>query len=136
MRLLIISCSKKKRSSLAPCKALDLYDGPSYRIIRKMVREKILPQGLDIYIVSGRYGLIKSNEIIDDYDMTISDKVVEESNSREKMSDLLSRGYEDVFVNMGKQYLGHFRHLLVDKKKATGRIGQKNALMRKWIINV
>jgi len=135
MRLLIISCSKKKRSSLAPCRAIDLYDGPSYMIIRKIIREENLPRDLDIYIVSGKYGLIRSDEVIDDYDMTIDDKIVEKTRSREKMSELLDRGYEDVFVNMGNQYLGHFQHLLADAKKATGRIGQKNALMRKWIIN-
>jgi len=134
--LLVLSCSDRKRHGLGRCRAIDLYDGPYYRTIRKLTREGRLPTTLDIYIVSGKYGLIRADEMIEEYDRTIDLSVVEETDSRQRMRDLISEGYDSIFVNMGKMYLKHFSDILEGFTFAKGRIGQRNAQMKEWILSI
>jgi len=57
--LLIIPCSKRKTAPpRVKVSAINLYDGPFYRIIRKAFRESGKPDNLDIMILSAKYGLI------------------------------------------------------------------------------
>ncbi|MHC1605650.1 MAG: DUF6884 domain-containing protein [Candidatus Methanofastidiosia archaeon] len=133
MKLLLISCSKSKKMTLGKMKAIDLYDGPSYRIIRKFIVEKGIPQGLDIYIISGKYGLIKWDDEIEFYEQKISDKAMDDTGAVDKLRAILSRGYDDVFVNMGKEYLKYFENILEDAQIVEGRIGEKNSKMKRWL---
>jgi len=134
--LLVLSCSDRKREELSPCSAMDLYDGPAFRILRKLRREGRFPVNLDVFIVSGKYGLISSESVIEYYDRTIDEEVVLSTMSREKMSTLLDDGYQSTFVNMGKKYMGYFNDLLAEAISANGRIGQKNSQMRHWILGL
>ena len=136
MHLLLLSCSKVKRKDEGPCRAMDLYDGPSFRILRKMEREGRMPKGLDIMIVSGKYGIIGSNDEIEYYDRIIDGDVIASTKSRQKLQGILSRGYDGVFVNMGKNYIWHFSDILKGNIFANGRIGEKNAQMKRWILSL
>jgi len=66
--LLIISCSGKKDKALGKLPALMRYKGPIYPTLHKAIRENRLPKYLDILIISAKYGLLKSEDLIDDYD--------------------------------------------------------------------
>ena len=57
-KLLIVSCSKTKRK-LKNAPAMEVYDGPVYKILRKNLK-----QNLDILIISAKYGLIKQDGIL------------------------------------------------------------------------
>lgn len=53
LRLLILSCSRRKRSDRGLLPALERYDGPTYRVMNKFLR--VNPSGtqsLDVYILS------------------------------------------------------------------------------------
>ena len=65
---LLLACSKRKRIVSGSVPALDLYDGGAYRVVRKLRRERGLPDGLHILILSARYGLLKAEESIELYD--------------------------------------------------------------------
>lgn len=131
-RLLLLACSERKVDTAGPCAAIDLYDGPSYRILRKKIREGAFPDSVDVAIVSGKYGLIPSSEMISPYDQRISREVVDSTGSRERMREMVSR-YDEVFVNMGADYMAYFQDMLSGAVCASGRIGEKNSQMKAWL---
>ena len=56
--LLILGCSDKKIENFSQTPALEVYDGPNYRVLRKFLRENGWPPGLMIKIISAKYGII------------------------------------------------------------------------------
>lgn len=63
MKTLILACSATKRPSSAPVPAIELYDGPAFRTVRKNRR-----QDLAVLILSAEHGLIAEHERIATYD--------------------------------------------------------------------
>lgn len=140
--LLIIPCSKRKAGLPgAKIPAIDLYDGPFYRIIRKAFREHGKPDSLDIMLLSAKYGLIAHDEVITKYDqkITISRAKALSSPVRARLKDeLKGNRYEKVFINLGKLYmlaLDSSKDLLDEQKVccASGRIGERMQQLRDWI---
>jgi hypothetical protein len=71
--LLILACSATKRHDAGLLPAIDRYDGPAYRVLRKALRERPgLAERLTIRILSAEYGLIRSDQPILDYDRKMS----------------------------------------------------------------
>lgn len=66
--LLIISCSGAKDEASGKLHALMRYKGPFYPTLHKAIRENRLPANLDILIISAKYGLLKSDDLIEYYD--------------------------------------------------------------------
>ena len=68
-RLLILSCSQRKRPTKGKLPALKRYDGPAFRVMNKFMRvcpsEVHLP---DVYILSAKFGLISADQPIPSYD--------------------------------------------------------------------
>ena len=58
-RLLILSCSQRKHTSLDPLPAIERYDGPLFKVLRRFLRESShQARDLDVFILSAAYGLI------------------------------------------------------------------------------
>ena len=53
--LLILGCSDKKIENFSQTPALEVYDGPSDRVLRKFLKENGWPPGLIIKIISAKY---------------------------------------------------------------------------------
>lgn len=139
--LLIISCSKNKIQE-AKAKALELYDGPYYKIIRKMMREGTFPRNLDVFILSAKYGLIESSETIELYDLKMTKERAKELHKqtigtiKEK---LWQTNYHSVYVNLGETYMlaisgienviPQGTQLIMGK----GEIGERMSDMKRWI---
>lgn len=67
--LLILACSATKRADAGDLPALQRYDGPAFRVLRKALRERAgLSDVLTICILSAEYGLIGADTPIPDYD--------------------------------------------------------------------
>ena len=66
-RLLILSCSQRKRSDPGLLPAMERYDGPAFRILRKYVRSKDATPPRTC-ILSAEYGLLESEAEIPYYD--------------------------------------------------------------------
>lgn len=136
--MLILPCSKqKKQVSTAP--ALELYDGPFYRVLRKN-----MPLNLDVFILSAKYGLISSNKIISNYDqmMTLERAHELEDDISIELKEIFKKDqYDDIFINLGKIYM-----LALEKSEnllsrynvtlADGQIGERLHQLKGWLTKI
>src|SRR5215475_9884935 len=68
-RLLILSCSQRKRPDRILLPALERYDGPVFRMLRKFLRSCSARESHpEVYILSVRFGLIPAHQPISYYD--------------------------------------------------------------------
>lgn len=102
--LLLIPCSKRKKS-YASRPAIEIYDGPLFRAIRKYFSSGL--PAVDIHIVSAKYGLIAADTIIEPYDQVMTPKRALEMR-KDVLSDLSrllqKRQYTEVLVNLLASY--------------------------------
>ena len=134
--LLIISCSKRKKTNLLKAPAIELYDGPFYKILRKCA-----PSNLDVLIISAKYGLISANEIIELYDLKMTPKRAVELAPyvRSRLESWLSKWhYEKIFIMLGKVYMSALNdswRLLenYDIEVGRGQIGERLHTLKKWL---
>ena len=139
--LLIISCSQRKVESDEFLAAIDRYDGPTYRTLRKMRDAGIEPKNVDVFIISAKHGLIPCQKPIDNYDLRMTPERADMLRPRvqDKLKSLMDTkrgGYDQVFINLGKTYmrtLEGFHWGLVSTMEATGGIGLKTQQMKVWL---
>lgn len=145
--LLIISCSQRKIESPGPLAAINRYDGPAYRTLRKLEREGRFPENLDVVIISAKYGLLHYEQPIENYDQCMTPKRAVELRPKiqadlehliwDARGYLFSRGaYDEVFINLSKVYMSTlqgFHWGLIETDEASGGIGQKTSQMKAWI---
>src|SRR6266508_7023102 len=105
-RLLILSCSQRKALAKGRLPAIDRYDGPAFRVLRKYLRES--PSGAPtVLILSAKYGLIESDRRIPPYDRRLSRTSAERLRPQvlKTMRRVLrSRAWRAVGVCAGKEY--------------------------------
>ncbi len=142
-RLLILSCSQKKRPAKDLLPALERYDGPAYRVVNKFMRtHPSEAQMLDVHILSAKFGLIPASESIPYYDCRMTQQRIKEL--QESTLDTLeqitvSKRYDDVFINLGKDYLqvlNGYQSLIPDDLNvivSTGTIGGKLSELHNWL---
>jgi len=136
--LLILSCSKRKKPiSKAP--ALELYDGPFYRVLRKN-----MPPNLDVLILSAKYGLIKSDEKISGYDQIMTTERANELADDvffKLKKELEINHYDSITINLGKTYalaLEKCKEML-DKYNVrwiNGQIGERLHQFKNWLAEI
>ena len=142
--LLIISCSQRKRQDPESSAAIEVYDGQTYRVLRKMGREGTAPKNVDVLIISAKYSLIGAQFPIDVYDqkMTAARAKQLRSDIQEKLQRWIATkrwkmgGYDQVFINLGKDYmrtLEGFHWGLLSTLEVSGGIGQKTSQMKAWL---
>lgn len=69
-RLLLISCSARKRSDPGLLSALERYDGPAFRVLRKQLRAG--RPAVRVLVLSAKFGLIPADLPIPDYDQRLT----------------------------------------------------------------
>ncbi len=70
-RLLIVACSHRKKPAREQLPAIERYDGPAFRVLRKFLRQRQGPMPR-ILILSGKYGLIDADTRIREYDYRLT----------------------------------------------------------------
>ncbi len=131
--LLILGCSDKKIENFSQAPALEVYDGPSYRVLRKFLKENGWPPGLMIKIISAKNGIIDANTLIR------LDKETAEKIRPKVMQSLSEVGLPtSVFINLSKDYRPAISCIttLFGRDRITeseGRNGEKLQAMKKWL---
>lgn len=133
-KLLIIACSKRKSLFAKRLRAFDLYDGVIYRVIKKFPKRVL--DNYDVVIISAKYGLINPNDIIETYDLKMTNKIaafMKEEVSK-KIEKLFDRSYKKIIVCLGKTYLSSIEDTFLKDQRVfivPGGIGSKMKNLKK-----
>jgi hypothetical protein len=105
-RLLILACSRSKRHASGLLPAIERYDGPTFRVLRRFLRRQpSIP--LDVYIVSAELGLITLRHPIPEYDREMTPARANELQPTLTATFrrlLASRAYTQALVCAGRLY--------------------------------
>lgn len=124
-RLLILSCSDRK-NDVAPdtpqqlfgfmttrrarsLAAWDVYAGVAFQVVKRCQREAAFPHDVDVLILSAKYGLITPDHEITYYDLKMTPELAarqREANVRRLNETMAGARYREVFLMMGRTYLG------------------------------
>ena len=139
--LLVQSCSATKNQVTEPTRALDVYDGYFFRIIKKAKRERVFESDIDICILSAEYGLIDAEDEITTYDRRMTPSRAEEL--CDSVTDSIHKRvgenkYDKIVLNLGKEYLRAVDDLSVryDIDISTiqgGGIGEKGKQLKRFV---
>lgn len=147
-RLLVLSCTQRKRPDPGLLPAIDRYDGPFFRVLRRYQRGvgrveyegKSLP---DVYVLSAEHGLISSEQPIANYERRMTMQRADELRPRvlADLSTILDANTDrrELFICMGRDYLfalegwkaQHPSGLVVIQ--AEGSIGGRQAQLHDWL---
>jgi len=159
-RLLILSCSQRKRTALGLVPAIERYDGPAFRVLRKyLTGSETTPPST--YILSAEYGLLPSDTPIPHYDrrMTRARAALLRPSVQRKLEHIVATSAPalgEVFICASSPYLSalgiyarerdHRDHvenvpiddhgderLLATAWLAHGSIGKRMADLRDWL---
>ncbi|MEG5035025.1 DUF6884 domain-containing protein [Microcoleus sp. AT3-D2] len=139
--LLILACSQRKRSDADSLPAIERYDGPTFRLLRRFLRKQ--PSApLEIYILSAKFGLIPSDYLIPNYDQRMT-----KMRSRQLQPEVIAKlkhilnakPYQQLCICLGRDYF-----LALDKydmliksglivRVATGSLGKKLSSLHDWL---
>jgi len=127
-RLLLVSCTAKKASK--PGKAINVYDGPYFHIIRKYYNKSI-----DIKIISAKYGLIDADDKIAPYDhkMKKEDAEIYKQVYKKDLEELFSK-YSSIAFCGSKLYASVIPENNVNI--INDRIGIQLHLLKGWLCNI
>jgi len=139
--LLILACSQRKRSDTDSLPAIERYDGPTFRLLRRFLRKQ--PSApLEIYILSAKFGLIPSDYPIPDYDQKMT-----RDRSRQLQPEVIAKlkhilnakPYQQLCICLGQDYfhaLDKYDMLIksgLAVRITTGSLGKKLATLHDWL---
>lgn len=140
-RIVLTSCSQRKKNNESLLSAIERYDGPNFRLLRKYLNQTT--DELDVYILSARYGLIHQEKQISFYEEKLNKNNLQEIT---KLSIAQANNFftgrekaKEVFVNLGTLYLQVFEPILekLSKKNelifTSGSSGRRLAEMHDWL---
>lgn len=144
IRLLILGCSAAKRHDAWLMPAVERYDGPLFRVLRKARREGVIDEDTRVRILSAKYGLIPEQEMILDYDQGMTDRQAEflRPTVMWSLHNWMHQhsGCGDVLVNLGQAYMPAIAGFPewcgfygIACTVASGGIGERCKQLRTWL---
>ena len=136
--LLILGCSQTKQEYAKQLPALEVYDGPFYRMLRKFLRERQWPGNLSIGVLSAKHGLFGVIKEIDHYDLRMSRAIA--ADQATQCADTLTKWAEShtkIYSALGKDYQPAIRPAQDDMGVAincfNGGIGEKLGQVKRFL---
>jgi hypothetical protein len=139
--MLILACSRRKRPDEDLLPAVERYDGPAFRVLRRFLRDNS-SKAPDTLILSAEHGLISHDSLIAGYDRKMTAARARELRpfvlaELERM--IASRSSPEILVFAGKHYLPALdaddtpllRHTTT--KVCAGSLGRKLAELHDWL---
>lgn len=132
--LLILSCSQKK-SDTAQERAIDLYQGQAYRIIRMFIEEN--PDiNLDVYVLSAKYGLIDALESNVDEPWEPYDQKMDRERAEHWKSMMEGTVDIEAYRNANSFFYGsalYYSTLPFEIPHSQGKIGEMLHQLKEWL---
>jgi hypothetical protein len=142
MRLLILTCSARKRGDTAPIPATERYDGPLWRVLRGYQREQpLFAHDLEIYVLSAAFGLIPGTHPVPLYDQSMTAEQADTLRPQVLacFADLMGKEYTHLCLGLSQRYLRAMQgwEALVPARvmvtQTDGPMGTKLAQLRAWL---
>jgi hypothetical protein len=142
-RLLVLSCSQSKIPEYAKLPAIQRYDGPAFRLLRRYLENA--SEDLDIHILSAEFGLIRHTRLIPFYDKRMTKqracelRIKVSKQAQRLFTDDSFRQKRQLFINLGEVYLQAYEQALAlfasnsILKLASGTTGKRLAEMHDWL---
>jgi hypothetical protein len=140
-RLLILSCSQRKRPDRGRLPAIDRYDGPAFRVLRKYL-QKEPERKIAVYVLSSQFGLIPGTKQIPNYDrrMTRERATKLKKNIEICLRELLCKhDWTTIGVCLGRDYLATIENVLENTFHSAniavlaGGLGKRLSAMKRWL---
>jgi Family of unknown function (DUF6884) len=140
-RLLIVACSQRKNPAKGKLPAIDRYDGPVFRVLRKYLREGA-EDAPSVFILSAKYGLIAAEREINGYDCRLSASSAERLRPQVLKAArrvLSSCRWQGIGLCAGKDYrvaLAGFEELVPAHARVDfieGGQGPRLSALRRWL---
>lgn len=139
--MLILACSQRKRPDEQLLPALERYDGPAFRVLRRFLRDSSSDPP-DVLILSAEYGLIPHDLPIAAYDRKMTPDRAHQLRPRvlaefERMTT--SRPFPEILIFAGRQYLpalytdGSSLSDNATIRVCVGSLGRKLAELHDWL---
>ncbi len=142
MRLLILTCSARKRGDTAPIPATERYDGPLWRVLRSYQREQpLFAHDLEISVLSAAFGLIPGTHPVPLYDQLMTAEQADTLRPQvlERFAGLMQNEYTHLCLGLSQRYLRAMQgwETLVPAgvvvTQTDGPMGTKLAQLRAWL---
>lgn len=139
--LVILGCTERKRQTSRLLPAIERYDGPAFRVLRKHMLDSE-EEAINTSILSGRFGLVSGDCLIPRYEQRVRPNCT--SALRSKIEDQLKKTLDEtqperLFVSVGKGYWPLIEEpLLRDVPSgklfiSTGGIGGRASQLSHWL---
>lgn len=134
--LLILGCSHKKKSERG--RAIDVYDGPLFRTLRRRISETSRP--LEILILSARHGILREDDLIDPYDEKLtspaSPKLAEKVAA--ELTNILPLALDSVLIIAPRNYIANLPIEFIRERSTrldifSGRMGRCQVRLLEWL---
>lgn len=142
-RLLILACSQRKRPDPGLLPAIERYDGPQFRVLRKFIREyPESAQQVAVYVLSAQLGVIPIYKEIPNYNrrMTPQQAIKLNQQVQDTLSDIFrAEAYASMFLSFGNTYhkaLQGYERLLPASLQpiiASGSQGGRQSQLKDWL---
>ena len=133
--LLILGCSDSKRETPGRLPAVELYDGPMYRVFRKFLREYEWPHNLSVSVLSAEHALFGAIKEIEPYDkrMVKATATAMSASCGEVLHQWTSQ-HSNGYFSLGRAYLPAVeRHLPSSYIHLDGKIGERQSKLKKFL---
>jgi hypothetical protein len=140
-RVLILSCSRTKRTGEELLPAIERYDGPTFRVLRRFLSQS---QGdsIKVYVLSGKFGLIPGSQLIPDYDCKLTKTISAQIkpsiiSTLETIRNEINPKYLLICVTqLYLDALESYQNVLSENtqiKVAAGTLGRKLSILSQWL---
>ncbi len=146
-RVLILSCTATKRPDAGLLPALERYDGPTFRVLRRYLRDQPTDPP-DIHVLSAEFGLISAAYPIPYYDRAMTRirahemRVPVQQSLAAALGDLTQASFdpEHLLVCLGREYrealtgyVGPVAEVLPSRSVRAG-LGRRLTILRHWLL--
>lgn len=140
-RLLLLGCSERKLPNPGRLPAVERYDGPAYRVLRRYARSKS-HEVPDVLILSAKFGLIQSSEPIPAYDFPMTPQralKLRAATTKIMKKLVIGKEYQSICVSAGVVYREILLTALLDNfpqdriVSPTGSQGVQLAHLKAWL---
>jgi hypothetical protein len=140
-RLLILSCSQQKSPASQLLPAIERYQGPAFKVLRKYLREDP-SEPLQVLILSGKYGLIRVSHKIPNYNVRLTAaaaEAIQPAILKRLRETFREAAYLEVGFCLGRYYrraVEGYKEIVPERIKVTfiqGGLGCRLTNLRNWL---